>query len=253
MKKTASLVMLGIAATAGLSRAAGPDLSKLPPVADKQNVTYDKDIRPVLQSACFRCHGDQGRPRGGLRLDSREAVLKGGDDPVVKPGDSKDSLLVIAASRIDDETAMPPTPRGPGQMLAQQMVQDGDKDSDKKLTKDEMTALADSWFDKLDADKAGKLTQQQFSANFNKVMPPGRGGPGGGRGPGGPGGGGGFGGGAGGPGGRGQGGPGGQGRGPGGGGGGGFGGGGAGGGPPARPLTAAEVSLLRAWVDQGAK
>ena len=126
--------------------------------------------------------------RGGLRLDSREAVLKGGDDKIVNPGDSKDSLLVIAASRIDDETAMPPTPRGPGQMLARQMVQDGDKDSDKKLTKDEMTALADSWFDKLDADKTGKLTQQQFTANFNKVMPPGRGGPGGGRGPGGPGG-----------------------------------------------------------------
>src|SRR5207248_322977 len=85
----------------------------------------------------------------------------------------------------DDETAMPPKQRSPGQMLARQMVQDGDKDSDKKLTKDEMTALADSWFDKLDADKTGKLTQQQFAANFSKVMPPGRGGPGGGRGPGG--------------------------------------------------------------------
>src|SRR5690242_19048693 len=172
MKKTASLMMLGIAATAGLSWAAEPDLSKLPPVADKKDVTYDKDIRPIFQSACFRCHGDQGRPRGGLRLDSREAVLKGGDDKIVNPGDSKDSLLVLAASRIDDEAAMPPTPRGPGQMLARQMVQDGDKDGNKKLSKEEMTTLAEAWFDKLDAEKSGKLTQQQFVSNFNKIMPP---------------------------------------------------------------------------------
>ena len=92
------------------------------------------------------------------------------DGKVIVPGDSKKSLLVIAAAQIDDETAMPPK-RGPG-----------------------------------------------------------RGGP---RGPGGP--------------------PPGDGGGPGGPGGPGSPGGPGGFGPPPKPLTAEQVGMLRAWVDQGAK
>ena len=42
-------------------------------------------------------------------------------------------------------------------MLAPQLVLQGDKDGDKKLSKTEFAALAGTWFDKLDADKAGKL------------------------------------------------------------------------------------------------
>ena len=89
------------------------DLSKLPPPAQKQGVTYAKDIRPILEASCFRCHGEN-RPKGDLRLDSLEAVLKGGQDgKVAIPGDSKHSLLTIAVAQLDDETAMPPK-RGPG-------------------------------------------------------------------------------------------------------------------------------------------
>src|SRR3989441_4210783 len=92
------------------------DVSKLPPGADRKGVTYAKDIRPIFEASCFRCHGEE-RQKGDLRLDSLEAVLKGGEDgKVIVPGASKKSLLVIAASRIDDETAMPPKPKpgGPG-------------------------------------------------------------------------------------------------------------------------------------------
>src|SRR6266496_4384714 len=92
------------------------DLGKLPPAAEQKGVTYAKDIRPLLEASCFRCHGEE-RQKGELRLDSLEAVLKGGEDgKVIVPGASKKSLLVIAASRIDDETAMPPKPKpgGPG-------------------------------------------------------------------------------------------------------------------------------------------
>lgn len=89
------------------------DISKLPAGSDKRGLTYDKDIRPMLEASCFRCHG-QRRPKAGLQLDSLEAALRGGEDgKVIVPGDSKHSLLVIAAARIDDETAMPPK-RGPG-------------------------------------------------------------------------------------------------------------------------------------------
>jgi len=92
------------------------DVSKLPPPADKKGLTYAKDIRPLFEASCFRCHGEE-KQKGELRLDSLEAVLKGGEDgKVIVPGASKKSLLVIAASRIDDETAMPPKPKpgGPG-------------------------------------------------------------------------------------------------------------------------------------------
>ncbi len=94
------------------------DLSKLPPAANRKNVTYEKDIKPLFDSSCIRCHG-QERPKGGLRLDSLEAALKGGKDgKVIDAGDSKKSALVIAVAQLDEETAMPPKRRpgrgGPG-------------------------------------------------------------------------------------------------------------------------------------------
>ena len=89
------------------------DLSKLPPAAVIQGITYAKDIRPLFETSCFRCHG-QDRQKGGLQLNSLDSVLRGGEDgKVLVPGDSTNSLLVIAASQIDEETAMPPK-RGPG-------------------------------------------------------------------------------------------------------------------------------------------
>ncbi len=94
------------------------DLSKLPAASDQKDVTFDKDILPLLKASCVRCHGAQ-RPRGGLRLDSLDTVLKGGHDgKMVVAGDSKKSLLVAAAACIDDRIAMPPKrhPRGvPGE------------------------------------------------------------------------------------------------------------------------------------------
>jgi hypothetical protein len=81
---------------------------------------------------------------------------------------------------------------GPGLFVAPQMMSQADKDADQKLSKEEFTALADVWFDKLDPDKAGKLDQDQFLARLNEILPPPQGfgppaggPPGGGPGPGG--------------------------------------------------------------------
>jgi Planctomycete cytochrome C len=107
-------MLIGLAATAGTATAQDKwdisriDVSKLPAAADTSGVTYEKDIQPLLKTSCFGCHGEK-RPRGELRLDSLDAILKGGKDgKVVVPGDSKGSLLLVAAARIDDRTAMPP-------------------------------------------------------------------------------------------------------------------------------------------------
>jgi hypothetical protein len=177
MKSKASAFILGLAVVVGSALAAEPDLSKLPPAADRKGVTYEKDIRPLLEASCFRCHGEE-RPRDGLRLDSLQAVLEGSDDgKVVVPGDSKKSLLVVAAAQIDDETAMPPKRGrggpggfGPGMMLARSMVSQGDKDNDKTLSKAEFTALADAWFNKMDSAKTGTLGKEQFVQKFGDVL-----------------------------------------------------------------------------------
>jgi Planctomycete cytochrome C len=119
MKKAPNLIIACILTAAGTTIAAEKfnidkvDLSKLPPAAEKKGLTYSKDIKPMLEASCLRCHGQQ-RPKANLRLDNLEGALQGGKDgKVIVPGDSKHSLLVVAAAQIDDKTAMPPK-RGPG-------------------------------------------------------------------------------------------------------------------------------------------
>src|SRR6476659_7913679 len=111
MKNISVLVLVSFTLSAA-SGFAAPDLSKLPPAAKTEGVTYEKDIRPLFEASCIRCHGSE-KPKAGLRLNSLEGDLKGSkDEKVVKPGHSADSLLVVAVARIDEETAMPPKGRG---------------------------------------------------------------------------------------------------------------------------------------------
>ncbi len=68
---------------------------------------FEKNVRPVLAEKCWSCHG-QKKQQGGLRLDSRAAVLKGSDSgPVVLAGQPDKSLLVRAVRR-EGDTPMPP-------------------------------------------------------------------------------------------------------------------------------------------------
>lgn len=56
---------------------------------------FESKVRPILATECFSCHTES--QMGGLRLDSREALLKGGKSgPAIVPGDPDKSLLVIA-------------------------------------------------------------------------------------------------------------------------------------------------------------
>jgi mono/diheme cytochrome c family protein len=65
-------------------------------------------VRPVLRQHCFACHGSS-RAAGGLRLHTREALLKGGDSgPVVVLGDPDKSLLIQTLSH-DGKIKMPPS------------------------------------------------------------------------------------------------------------------------------------------------
>src|SRR5207248_10689623 len=55
-------------------------------------------------------------------------------------------------------------------MLAEIMVTQADKNNDRKLSKVEFTTLADTWFDKMDSAKAGKLNQTQFAEKLGEVL-----------------------------------------------------------------------------------
>ena len=86
------------------------DISKLPPASDKKNVTYEKDIKPIFEKACFKCHGEE-KQKSKLRVDSLAATLKGGENgPNVIPGKSAESHLVHAVARIlpEEDEHMPP-------------------------------------------------------------------------------------------------------------------------------------------------
>src|SRR5438445_2062422 len=71
---------------------------------------FEKNIRPVLVERCYRCHSkDAEKVKGGLLLDTREGLLKGGENGVViVPGDPQKSKLIIAIRYHDEEIRMPP-------------------------------------------------------------------------------------------------------------------------------------------------
>src|SRR5579863_6581833 len=67
---------------------------------------FESKIRPVLAGSCYSCHTNSAL--GGLRLDSREAMLKGGKrGPAVVPGDPDKSVLVRAIQQTDSALKMP--------------------------------------------------------------------------------------------------------------------------------------------------
>lgn len=112
LKPVFPLLALGLAMSLQTGQAASVDISKLPPATDKKGVTYEKDIRPILAQSCIRCHGERN-PKGKLRLDTLEAVLKGGEDgKAVEKGNSAKSKIVLFTARLNEDDAMPPARMG---------------------------------------------------------------------------------------------------------------------------------------------
>jgi hypothetical protein len=94
---------------AGLAAGAEVDTNKIPAAAAVK-VNFDRDIRPILQQSCLRCHGPE-KPKSHFRLTDREAALKGGDDNQddIIPGDSAHSKLIYYVSGAVEDMQMPPS------------------------------------------------------------------------------------------------------------------------------------------------
>jgi hypothetical protein len=71
---------------------------------------FEMKIRPILVEHCFQCHSSQAKkPKGGLLLDNRASLLKGGDSgPVVVPGQPGKSRLIEGVGYENVDLMMPP-------------------------------------------------------------------------------------------------------------------------------------------------
>ena len=76
---------------------------------------FEKNIRPVLVDKCYKCHStkEDAKIKAGLALDTREALLKGGDTgPSIVPGKPEASLLMETLHGDDPDLLMPPEKDG---------------------------------------------------------------------------------------------------------------------------------------------
>ena len=127
----------------------------------------------------------------------RESPLIDGDKLICTPG-AQDAMLValdkltgktiwksVLPASVTSETSAPAAPAGGGggggrgnfggfsiaAGVAPQMFAQADANKDQKVSRTEFTALADTWFDRLDSEKAGKVTAAQFAERFYDAVP----------------------------------------------------------------------------------
>jgi Protein of unknown function (DUF1553)/Protein of unknown function (DUF1549)/Planctomycete cytochrome C len=88
--------------------------------ADPEPVQFSRDILPILSDNCFACHGpDQNQRKADLRLDTKEGALRQAN-PVVVPGKSAESELILRIASTDPDEVMPP-PKSNRKLTARQI------------------------------------------------------------------------------------------------------------------------------------
>jgi hypothetical protein len=89
-----ALVLIFAGAFAGSAAGTAPDFSR--------------EVRPLLEKHCFKCHGPE-KQKGGLRFDTKEGAFKAGEsgDKAIVPGHAKKSRLIKLVSSKDDAERMP--------------------------------------------------------------------------------------------------------------------------------------------------
>lgn len=131
---------------------------KEPPKLTKQETQYfESRIRPILANKCYSCHSvESGESEGGLRLDSREALLRGGNSgPAIVSKNPTKSLLIKAVEHLDPELAMPPKSAG-GKLSESEIKEltrwvrmgapDPRKEEDHLLATEQINESAKSWW-----------------------------------------------------------------------------------------------------------
>ncbi|MEO6437015.1 MAG: DUF1549 domain-containing protein, partial [Tepidisphaeraceae bacterium] len=95
----------------GSSALSAADAPPLPAPTSAQLEFFESKIRPVLADQCFKCHSAGAEKlKGGLRLDTREGVFRGGESeaPAIVAGDVETSPLITAVRYQEEALRMPP-------------------------------------------------------------------------------------------------------------------------------------------------
>jgi cytochrome c553 len=82
---------------------------------------FEKKIRPILVNSCYTCHSADTNAKGGLRVDDRNGLIRGGNNgPALVPGDPEKSLLLKRVSLKNQKRRMP----AEGKPLTEQQIAD---------------------------------------------------------------------------------------------------------------------------------
>ena len=121
--------------------------------ADAVKADFDKNIKPILESACVHCHSEKNA-KGKLRIDTKELMIKGGENgTALVAGDPEKSPLYKALTlAIDDDDVMPPKKEG---LLAKEQI-----------------ALIKDWIAQGAPWPAGVVLKQQSRIDFVKHIQP---------------------------------------------------------------------------------
>src|SRR5918994_6609373 len=104
--RKAGVIGVVIVLAALQTRAQGRGGRALPPPAGR-TIDFAADVQPIVERSCARCHA-RGRTRGGFSIESREMLLKGGDNgPAIVLGRSDESELVALVAGLDPQKGMP--------------------------------------------------------------------------------------------------------------------------------------------------
>ena len=150
----------GCASLAGLSLLAAEkarvDVSKMPlPLA--RTVDFSREVYPVLKDACFSCHGPE-KQKGKYRCDTKAGAFKETEyGPTLVPGHSEQSVLVQMVCGLIDEMLMPPPGDKPGQS--------------EKLTREQIGILR-AWIDQGAVWPDGPIREQVRSVSFAEDVGP---------------------------------------------------------------------------------
>src|SRR5688572_14747679 len=100
-------VLVVLALAAGTAAKLTPEQVAKLPAASTAKVDFARDVKPIFDSACVKCHG-KGKEKGGFSIETRAVFFKGGDSgsPVIS-GKSAESLLIELVSGLDPENVMP--------------------------------------------------------------------------------------------------------------------------------------------------
>ena len=117
--------------------------------APEQIEFFEKKVRPVLAEQCYKCHGPE-KQKADLRVDSRDALLKPGEDgPAVIPGKPDESLLIKSIKHVGDMKMPEKAPKMPDDQIAalEQWIAMGAPwpETDKPVTSSQASSSRAHW------------------------------------------------------------------------------------------------------------